>query len=298
LKREHPVHLNLLRELYIHTPFFMPTCWITLPMAMLCVCLSQTAGSRAPRLASAGPVLGQRALPPAPRDEAAAPEHLGVGKDGMCWQTMASESLRLRGGGPSIKGTRSSPGLPPEPRLDAPADIPGDVPGEGESAADGGGAGANEPPSSSASEVSAIDTMSSGVNDEGHRVWGARKVTIDQMEKLGSGREVWKGLYWANTEQKRCELTPLATDADRAAGIRPRSLLWEEDCAEATMDAPPGYFRPYGDAIPLNDTWIGGFPDGSPVLLRDVCCGGGDTSLVLGMYACIFKPIIKTQNNR
>lgn len=268
-----------------------------LGVAMLCVCLSQTAGSRAVRLTSAGPVLGQHALPPAPRDEAAAPKHFGVGTYGICWRTMALESLRLRGGGPSVKRTRISSGLLPEPQLDAPADIPGDVAGEGESAADGGGgAGADEPPSSSVSEVSALDTMSSGVNDEGHRVWGMRKATIDQMENLGSGREVWKGLYWANTEQKRCELTPLATEAERAAGIRPRSLLWEEDCAEATMEAPPGYFRPYGDAIPLNDTWIGGFPDGSPVLLRDVCCGGGDTSLVLGKQVCMFKPIV-TQNH-
>jgi len=263
-------------------------------VAILCLCVSQTEGSRGPRVTSAGPVLGQHSLPPAPRDEAAVSKHFGVGTYGMCWQTTAVKSLRLRGGGPSDKRNRSSPGLPPEPRLDAPADIPGDVPGEGESAADGGGgAGPFEPPSSSVSEVSALETMSSGVNDEGHRVWGMRKITIDQMEKLGSGREVWKGLYWANTEQKRCELTPLATETERAAGIRPRSLLWEEDCAEATMDAPPGYFRPYGDAIPLNDTWIGGFPDGSPVLLRDVCCGGGDTSLVLGMHVCIFKPIVK-----
>ena len=201
------------------------------------------------------------------------PSALGLGGGGPWW---ARTRLALRGGAAAA--------------VAAAADFPGDVSSaecesvndSGAGGAQSGGAGPDEPrPSSSASEASALDTMSSGVDEAGHRVWGERKATIDEMQNLGSGREVWKGLYWANIEQKRCELSPLATQAERAAGLRPRGILWGEDCAEATMDAPPGYFRPYGDAIPLNDTWIGGLPDGSPVLLRDVCCGGGDTSLVL-----------------
>ena len=147
------------------------------------------------------------------------------------------------------------------------ADIIGDVLGEGESddAVESGAhllnpggdesSEAGKQKSESASEVSAPG-MSSGVDDEGRRIWGVRKASVQAMQNIGSGREVWKGKYWANIDQKRCEIHPLQTRKETAEGIIPKSILWGEDCPEATMEPPSGYFRPYGDAIPLNDTSV------------------------------------------
>ena len=158
------------------------------------------------------------------------------------------------------------------------ADIRGDVWGEGESEETLGVHAGRIDDTGSASEPSFPEAMSSGVDEDGNRVWGARKATLQQLQQIGSGREAWNGKYWANIEQKRCEIPPPRSRKEKAAGIRPKSILWGDDCPEATMDPPSGYFRPYGDAIPLNDTWIGEFPDGSPALLRDICCGSGDTA--------------------
>ena len=133
---------------------------------------------------------------------------------------------------------------------------------------------------SETSEASFVG-LSSGVDSADQRVWGQRKASAAELCSIGSGREVWEGKYWANLEQKKCEILPSCTQAESAAGVRPKSILWGEDCPEASMDPPDGFYRPYGNAIPLNDTWIGEFPDGSPALLRDVCCGAGDTALQL-----------------
>ena len=172
--------------------------------------------------------------------------------------------------------------------------IVGDVLGEDESceavaARCSGNQEPNEGPASSASEAS-VEVLSSAVDEEGNRVWGVRKAALEATCVRGSGREAWAGKYWANELQRRCEIEPLPTSKERAKGIQPKSILWGDDCAEARMDPPPGYFRPYGDAIPLNDTFIGSYMDDSPALLRDVCCGAGDTALVCQMrlsHVCV-----------
>jgi len=184
------------------------------------------------------------------------------------------------------------------------ADIVGDVLGESEEALtiehshEGSDA-------STASEAS-VSAVSSGIDPEGgHRVWGQRKMSVQEMQERGSRREVWKGAYWANLIQKQCEMRPTRSKKEKAEGITPKSILWGDECAEALMDTPPGYFRPYGDAIPINDTYIGSYPDGTPALLRDVCCGSGDTTLLLdNCYAysdsreCIDEQVAAYRANR
>ena len=156
------------------------------------------------------------------------------------------------------------------------ADMIGDVPGEDES---------DEAPTAlghgtSGDSVAGSDAPRAGEND-GVQTARLQKAPLSEMGSIGHDRHPWNGRYWASLEQKRCEVLPSVEKQHKPDGVRPKSILWGEDCAEATMDAPPGYFRPYGDAIPLNDTWIGEWPDGTPALLGDVCCGSGDTRLDL-----------------
>lgn len=175
---------------------------------------------------------------------------------------------RLRGG--SRDATTGSH-LKAGPSIDE-ADIVGDIPGEDES---------DETLRIPCASDTSHDAAPAVEDEESSQTDRIRKTPFREMEGIGVDRQVWKGRYWANLEQKRCEVLPTVKNKYLAAEVRPRSILWGEDCAEATMDAPPGYFRPYGDAIPLNDTWIGEWPDGTPALLGDVCCGSGDTALDL-----------------
>ena len=98
-------------------------------MAMLCVCLSQTAGSRARR--PVGPCQLPSFRPPQNMpvqtfESMSAPHATGRGAWCHATARWAPGCLRLRGGGssPPPSRTRCSPLLSPEPRVDAPAAAP------------------------------------------------------------------------------------------------------------------------------------------------------------------------------